>query len=448
MSPSISQDDGLDRSSNDRSTLNRFPSFGVRRVQAALISDPMLADAEVMHLDRDTTAEEMLAFVDETRPDVLGLAAYVWSSPTLIEVAREVKRRRPECTVVFGGPSAHPRVFDLEPFADREQFADALVVGEGEETFCAVVAAGDRSPDALATIPGLALPRGAAWMRTPPRVANPDMDSIASPYQLGLMPHGHNAYLETFRGCPLSCTFCQWGVMEANRFLSTEYLVRELTALKEARPPMTFLVDAALNLHPRAFRNLVAAEKEVGFFRDTLLLCEVYPNQLRDEHLEFMAGAGGVHIGLGVQSMDTEVLRTSSRPFKPERLRGVIEQLSEYALVDIELILGLPGDTPDTFKRSLELCLELPCSTRVYRCLVLPDALMTRSPESHDIRFDPYSLRLLSCHTWSERDLRRTHDYLDELTAADATATSGDYWWLFVNHDAQYASVYERRHTA
>ena len=449
LSPTISEKDQYERSDeSERSTLNRFPSFGVRRIQAALISDPELPDAEVRQLDRDISAEALIAFVEETRPDVLGLAAYVWSAPTLIEVAREVKRRRPECTIVFGGPSAHPSVFDLQPFVDREQFADALVVGEGEETFCAIVAAEDRSPDSLARIPGLAIPRDGAWVRTPPRVPNPDMSSIASPYQLGLMPHGHVAYLETFRGCPLSCSFCQWGVMEANRFLSTEYLVRELEALKAARPPITFIVDAALNLHPRAFRNLAAAEKEVGFFRDTLVLCEVYPSQLRDEHLEFLSGVGSAHIGVGVQSLDEDVLRTSSRPFKPERLRPVIEQLSEHALVDVEIILGLPGDTPDTFLRTLELCLELPCSTRVYRCLVLPDALMTRAPASFNIRFDPYSLRLLSCHTWPERELRRMHEYLDRLVTSHETATFGDYFWSFPSHGPRYAAAYAGRRTA
>jgi len=34
-----------------------------------------------------------------------------------------------------------------------------------------------------------------------------DLDGIASPFQLGLMPATGVVYLETFRGCPLSCRF-------------------------------------------------------------------------------------------------------------------------------------------------------------------------------------------------------------------------------------------------
>jgi Radical SAM superfamily len=269
------------------------------------------------------------------------------------------------------------------------------------------------------------------------------MDSIASPYQEGLMPAEHAGYLETFRGCPLSCTFCQWGVLEADRFFSTDYMVRELAAIDATRPLCIYLIDAALNLHPRAFRNLVAAEREVGLLRHGHLLCEVYPTHLRDEHLEFLAEVGAVHVGLGVQSLDPEVLRTAERPFKPERLRAVVEQLREFGLVDIEIILGLPGDTPERFKRTLEGVLELPCSVRVYRCLILPDGLMTRAAAGADLRFDPLTLEMQSCASWPEHELRATQDYLTELAGSHPDgALVGDYWWLFLGGTEHHRRAY------
>lgn len=443
LAPDISQS-GESRDET-QALLDRFPSYGVRRVQAAILADPALADAEVtLHDYRRADPEEIVAALVGLEPDLVGLSAYVWSTPTMVEVARRLRRMRPATTILFGGPSAHVELFSLPPFADAAEWTDGLVVGEGEESFREVVALGDRSRDALARVPGLALPAaGGAWLRTPGRVLNPELDSIASPYQMGLMPEEHASYLETFRGCPLACTFCQWGVQEAKRFFSAPYLARELVAMAASRPLYTYLIDAALNLHPRAFRNLVAAEREVGFFRHGHLLCEVYPTLLRDEHLEFLSAVGAVHVGLGVQSLDPEVLKTSERPFKPERLRGVVEQLLEVGLVDVEIILGLPGDTPESFLRTLDGVLELPCSVRVYRCLVLPDALMTRAPAGAGLEFDPLTLELRSCSTWPERDLRAMQELLSARVETHASgALKGDYWWMFLGDGERYRRAY------
>lgn len=57
------------------------------------------------------------------------------------------------------------------------------------------------------------------------------LDEIASPFQLDLMPPGSVAYLESYRGCPLSCRFCEWGASEtAPAVFSRDYIERELHA--------------------------------------------------------------------------------------------------------------------------------------------------------------------------------------------------------------------------
>ena len=344
--------------------------------------------------------------------------------------------------MIVGGPSARPAVFDLEPYAKYRSTIDALVLGEGEETMRMIVRSG--SADALPSIPGLAIPRAHGWLQTGEAVRSPNLDIIASPFQQDLMPSHHVAYLETFRGCPLSWSFCQWGVMDAGRHFSREYLVRELQAIKRSEPISTFLVDAGLNLNARAFRNLASAEEEVGLFQTCSLYCEVYPSLLTDEHLAFLNRASQVHIGLGLQSLDTGALAANQRPFHRERLIPTIEQLSRNCLVDIEIILGLPGDTPESFRKTLDEVRALPCSIRVYRCLILPDALMTRAPKEFQIRFDPQTLFMTSCHTWSEKELRETQEYVTEVAAATPGGYAGDYWWHLLNGSPRYQAAYDR----
>ncbi len=58
----------------------------------------------------------------------------------------------------------------------------------------------------------------------------------------------------------------------AGSILSEDYLTRELEALAAHDAPAVFNVDAGLNLNAQAFRNLVAAEKKVGFLKKSWLV--------------------------------------------------------------------------------------------------------------------------------------------------------------------------------
>lgn len=382
-------------------------NYGVRKIQAALLATPGL-DADV-HLveSRARDADELVDRIEAIDPDVIGASAYVWSFPTFFEAARRLKRSRPDRTVVFGGPSARVEMLALPPYRGAHEHIDALVLGEGELVFRDLVALPARGHDALATVEGIAVatPSGYRTIGGPPRVAV--LDDLPSAYQMGLVPEGVQAHLETFRGCPLACSFCQWGDAEqSTRVFSKEYLVRELTAYRRAGLGGAILVDAALNLNPRAFRNLVAAEREVGFLRDTALDFELYPSHMTDEHTRFLSEVRIGRVGVGLQSYDRDVLRRLQRPFDAARFDRVVREIASIAPVTIEIIMGLPGDTRASFQRTFERARSLPAEVRVFHCLALPDALMTRLPAGLSIDFDPISLMVRSCTGWTEEDLR------------------------------------------
>ena len=185
-----------------------LPSYGIRRILAAVVADPALAGATVGLVDFGCAdVDRYVDAILQADPDLLGLSVYVWSLPCMVEVARRVKRLRPQCVIVFGGPSARPAMFDLAPYAPAHLYADAVVTTEGEAVFRAIAALPLLTRTALRGVPGLQLPVGGVWMSTGQRASAEDLDSVASPFQLELMPAGSVAYLETYRGCPLSCRY-------------------------------------------------------------------------------------------------------------------------------------------------------------------------------------------------------------------------------------------------
>ena len=113
-----------------------LPSYGVHRVLAAVVAHPKLQGMEVQlfdleEADVDAYVEDLLAF----DPQIIGFSLFVWSTKCLIEVARRIKAQRPDCAIVFGGPSARPPVLDLAPYRNAIDYVDAVVTREGEETF-------------------------------------------------------------------------------------------------------------------------------------------------------------------------------------------------------------------------------------------------------------------------------------------------------------------------
>lgn len=409
-----------------------LPSYGVRRILAALLADPALKGVQAALIEAERPdVDAYVEAIERFEPDLVGMSIYVWSTPCLVEVARRLKQRRPNRPIVFGGPSARPALFDLAPYAPARRYLDAIVASEGEEVFREIARLPEFSRAAFESVSGLDLPAAAGWWRTGPRAALADLDAIASPYQLGVMQPERVAYLETYRGCPFSCAFCEWGSSNKSKAVfSADYIARELEAYGRHRAPAVFLVDAGLNLNPRAFRNLREAESRIGFLKSAAFWAEIYPSLLREEHLEFLKSVRTGYLGIGLQSTDPEVLKGLERPFDERKLETVVRQVSDLVNAELQIIFGLPGDSPAGFRRTLETARSLPVNVRAYGCLVLPDALMTRSRPEWQVRYDPLSLRLTSCLGWSEHDIREMRAWITEAARA-AGGKAGEYWWFF-----------------
>jgi radical SAM superfamily enzyme YgiQ (UPF0313 family) len=246
-----------------------------------------------------------------------------------------------------------------------------------------------------------------------------------------LVPGGGLAVLQTYRGCPFTCSFCEWGTLESpQRVRGVAELQREFDGM--ARQPVqgALLVDAGLNLNPNAFRHLREAADRHGFFEHRNLICEVYPAKVRPEHLDFLGSVGNALVGIGLQSFDNAVLAQVERHYDEARFEQTLHALKAVAGVAIEVILGLPGDSPENFRKTFERARSLPCALRVYHCVVLPSALMVRAPPEHALDYDPVSLKMHACLGWTAAALQAECEFLAR-EAAGQGGQVGQFFWTF-----------------
>jgi hypothetical protein len=401
-------------------------SYGIEKLRASILGAEDLQDVEVLLLDlRSGDPEDYFERIREFRPTMVGLSTYVWSLKIFSGLVERLRQHQPELVIVAGGPSARRSVLDLPPYHGLRDRLDAVIPHEGEEVI-RELARHHLEPDWRKRVAGLQLPSRGLW-RSTGVVDRPDINLYPTPYQLDIAPLHKTGYIETFRGCPIHCAFCQWGEQKSDRVHETEYLVSHLEGLRRANVPNVFFLDAAFNLSPRAFRALVAAEEQVGVLAESIVHGHLYPTFLEEHHLEFFEGIKQVQASVGIQSFDEEVLQRLGRPFDMVRFQRVLERIRGRLDFDIELIFGLPGDNPESFRRTVEKSLELGDSVKAFKCLVLPDALLERA-EALDIDYDPETFRIRSCMGWTAEDLEREWEWLYDLAAQGERPILNDDW--------------------
>ncbi len=441
LKPAIAAKAGPRRAGRRVALIARYPerdpampvfisNHGMRMVEASLrTAAPEGLELRTWDLF-DSTVEDLVCDVLAFDPDVVGFSAYIWSFPFFVEVARRIKEDDPGRLIVFGGPSARPSMLGQPPFRAARGWIDALVINDGELTFKEIVSSDDRSPRALMQVQGLALPAHEGWMETPARPAV-DLNEMPSPYAMDLVPHGGLAVLQTYRGCPFTCSFCEWGTLESpRRVRGVDELRLEFDGMSRQDVDGAILVDAGLNLNPHSFRNLRQAVDEHDFFRHRHFICEVYPAKVKKEHIAFLGSIGQALVGIGLQSFDNEVLAHVERSYDEARFEQTMYDLKSVSAVAVEIILGLPGDSPENFRKSFERARGLPCALRVYHCVVLPSALMVRAPADYVMVYDPVNLKMRSCLGWTEAQLQAECDFVTRAATRDG-GRSGEFFWIF-----------------
>lgn len=110
-------------------------------------------------------------------------------------------------------------------------------------------------------------------------------------------------------------------------------------------------------LNPDDIRALMAMTRQ--HFRiadDAEISCEVDPRDLTRAHLEALRESGFNRVSFGVQDMDPAVQQAVNRIQSAELIGQVLDWSRElgFASINLDLIVGLPRQTPESFRRTLD----------------------------------------------------------------------------------------------
>ena len=170
--------------------------------------------------------------------------------------------------------------------------------------------------------------------------------------------------LYTTRGCPAQCTFCLWPQTLSGhpwRKRSTDDVAAEMAKAKEYWPWVRefFFDDDTFNIQKARTIELCAKIKPLDLtWSCTSRVTTDY------ETLKAMKEAGCRLLIVGYESGDQQILKNIKKGATIERARQFTKDCHKLGLVvHGDFILGLPGESRETIRRTIDFAKELDVET-------------------------------------------------------------------------------------
>ena len=319
--------------------------------------------------------EELIKHIEQTDTDVLCTSHYLWNHVSLTDqLCRIRKKLKHTIKVVAGGPSID--VNNNHDFFEQHPYIDYAVYGAGEQAFADIV-------DHLITKKPLIAfnTSNCAWknhntgktvvadykfvkmIETSPFVHNKDLFSamvldakkkdmpVWLPYTLT-------------RGCPYSCTFCDWNSGLGNKVSRRKNTYQqEIDLFQQLGVTNIFLSDANVGQYSEdidmidyfAQKNL---KENAGFHVGGNFSKLKKENNLKIFNIMAQGRLVNKTLNFSVQDINQQVLDNIDRPDVGWDVHvSMANELREkypHLIVKAQLIYGLPGQTPATWRHTLE----------------------------------------------------------------------------------------------
>lgn len=377
--------------------------------------------------------------------DILLCSCYVWNWEITKHLAREVRKLNPKCMIIFGGPQI-PEL--SQGFFEKHPYVDMIVHGEGEHVLENMLRTYLGNKD-FASVKGIETKD----FRTHPQERINDLDSLPSPYLTNTVwslvdkVDGVRwiASWETNRGCPYQCTFCDWGSATFTKMRKWEEtrLFKEIEWFADNKIPYIDCCDANFGIYQERDFRLAQKLKEVA-------LKKHYPERIRpawaknsSEKIIPIAKElqeGGIlgAVTLAVQSLDKNTLNIIKRAnIKFDKFADLT---TSFKLAGIptytEIIMGLPGETLESFKNGLEDIARTKIGiVFIYNCSVLPNAPMNVPEYRKNHQIETISSPIMLVHSSIHR--RGIQEY-EEIIVSTSDCTKDElkeiylYSWAFL----------------
>ncbi len=361
----------------------------------------------------------VLEFTDQ--PAIFLFSNYIWNYERNLKLSAMLKQANPAGIMIHGGPSTPKYTADCIEFFVENPHVDVTVRGEGEATFAALLDALDENDltdlSVLESVAGLSFrgPNGVVDSEDRDRIA--DLDTIPSPYLLGLFDafgKAHSAaVVESNRGCPYGCTFCDWGSATLSRIrkFDMDRVKGELEWFSKNELLFVSLCDANFGIFERDVEiaeYIGAMKTKYGYPKTAALNYAKNTMKHLRKIIKIFSDAGlTIEPTVALQTTDVATLKVVRRSnIKLSQYDELADGFRRAGLpLATDVMMGLPGATLEAFRGDLQACTDRDVRARCNPTVLLPNSPMNDPAyrEEHGIKARPHEI-IMESNTYTRED--------------------------------------------
>ncbi|MCC6580177.1 MAG: B12-binding domain-containing radical SAM protein [Phycisphaeraceae bacterium] len=351
-------------------------AFGLRYLMVNL--GELRDRAAIVEFDLTRRSVDVVEAILALQPRIVGFGVYIWNVHELTLVVAQLKRLRPDITIVLGGPEVS---YDTTGLAIVDE-ADYVIAGEADLAFaeiCRKLLAGDRP--LIRRI----------------EAATPDLNDLALPYDLYTDEDiAHRVvYVEASRGCPFSCEFCLSSLDVPVRAFPLEPFLAAMQRLLDRGLKQFKFVDRTFNLDLRVSRAILdffLQRQRPGLFLHFEMIPDRFPPVLRELVQAFAPGT--LQFEVGIQTFNEDIAQRISRRQDNAKVEENLRFLRDKTQVHVhaDLIVGLPGEDVAGFAAGFDRLVALrPQEIQVGMLKRLRGTPIARHDEVWQMIYSPHS---------------------------------------------------------
>lgn len=340
-------------------------------------------DKEFQNKNFEDQAEFIAEVLIKQNPKVVGFSIFVWNRIVLEKVAKIIKKNGVK--IIAGGPEVTANPSSFSEF-------DYVIQGEGEI----------KTPSIIYEI------FTNKKLDFSLNESDYELNNFSSPYLDGtLNPDDYGGVLwELARGCPFKCSYCYESKGQKKvRFFPMERIKSELELFAKKNINQVFVLDPTYNSDKKRAIELLKliAKKTPNTFYYFEARAEFIDRELADYFTKIPCS-----LQIGLQSSDENVLRLVNRNFNKKLFEKKVSILNEKGVnFGLDVIYGLPKDTLQGFKNSVDFAISLyPNNLEIFCLSVLPGTTLFDNAQKLNLTYKknpPYNV--LYSDSFSKNDI-------------------------------------------
>jgi radical SAM superfamily enzyme YgiQ (UPF0313 family) len=338
----------------------------------------------------------------------VGFGVYVWNDQVVKSLLVALRRSGFGGRIILGGPQISYAGAGLERLYPE---AEAFVRGYGEEAMMALATTSERIRFT-----------GVHWegQVDSELQAQAKLETLASPFLGNVIDLSEGQRFirwETQRGCPFRCSFCQHreaGSRLRRRDIPLARLEREMELFVRSGVDDIAVLDPLFNLGSHALAVLRAFQRLA--YRGRLSL-QCHFSTLDDEFLDACKGLD-VRLEFGLQTIHEREARAVERVNHLGMVLEGIRKLHERDIpFEVTIIFGLPEQTLESFRRTVDFCLRQRVPVlKAFPLMLLRGTLLERERARWGLEENDEPIpSVIRSHTFDEWEWRRMEALAEAL---------------------------------